>query len=112
MYFLGFEISIPGNWCRAETMQNCVELFDKSLVRDPRHRSDFAQASAQSCKGNRTRAWPTVRTLPTIYRPERMKSQVGPSLARQIQNVSFVSPESVRSPVAARLISLSASKTR
>src|SRR5205809_6118287 len=35
-YFLGFEISNLGNWCQAETMQNCVELFDKSLVRDPR----------------------------------------------------------------------------
>ena len=62
----GFEISMPGNWCRAETMRNCAKPLDKSPVRDPRHRSECAQASARSCKGNQTGAWPTLRTLPTV----------------------------------------------
>src|SRR5438874_11391145 len=42
-YFLGFEISIPGNGWPAETMQNSVQLFDNSLVRDPRPRSYLAR---------------------------------------------------------------------
>src|SRR6266566_6734284 len=94
-------------------MQNCVELFDKSLVRDPRHRSNCASASAQSCKGNRTGAWPTLRTLPTIYPPARMKSRIEASHVGQIQYASFcLLPNQFENPVAARLISLSASKTR
>src|SRR5439155_21205612 len=70
-------------------MQNCVEPFDKSLVRDPRHRSDFAQASVQSCKGNQTGAWPTLRTPPTICRPARMESRIGLPLVSQIHYASF-----------------------
>ena len=50
----GFGISMAGNWCQAQTMRSCVKPLSKSLVRDPRHRSDSAQASARSCKGNRT----------------------------------------------------------
>src|SRR6202451_3961171 len=80
---------MPGNWCRAETMRNCVKPLDKPLVRDRRHRSDFAQASERCCKGNRTGAWPTRRTVAYVYRTARMESRIQPFLVVQIQYCSF-----------------------
>src|SRR4029077_18124555 len=76
----------------AEMMRNCVKPLDKSLARDPRHRSGCAQASARSCKGNRTGAWPTLQTLATIYRTiyrlVMMKSRIRQSLVAQVRYAS------------------------
>src|SRR5439155_23690074 len=89
---------MAGSWYQAETMRNCVKPLDKSLVRDPRHRSDCLQATARSCKANRTGACPTLRTPPTIYRPVRMKSRIRPYPLSQIQYASIAFSRIISNP--------------
>src|SRR5579864_9850035 len=89
---------MPGSWCHVEVMRNCVKPSDKSLARDPRHRSGCAQASARSCKGNRTGAWPTLQTLATIYRLVRMKSRIRQSLVAQVRYASFAFSQTSSKP--------------